>query len=303
MISTIGRLVPVKAHGDLLEGRAAILRQEPEARFLFVGDGSLKHELIATASQLGVAHACLFTGARQDTFDLLAAMDVFVLPSLHEGVPMALLEAMTLGKPVVATAVGGVPEIVRDRVTGRLVAPRDDRELADACLEFVANGGLARRCGAAAQRAIAQGFSHDVSGEALLAVYRSMLEADSTTTRARTNGTDLSAAGLAWELTHGLLRIAGRRTGRLMNDRIARRRMNRIRHNPAPLRQALRAARKFWLSAAATSSEPFAAKLLARSVGPARCVSPRAASRPLPAIDPSDGPANRHLACDRSQPS
>ena len=195
---------------------------------------------------------------------------------------------MTLGKPVVATAVGGVPEIVRDRVTGRLVAPRDDRELADACLEFVANGGLARRCGAAAQQAITEDFSHDVSGDALLGVYRSMLDADSTTTRARTNGTDLSAAGLAWELTHGLLRIAGRRTGRLMNDRIARRQMDGISgtiRRRSGKHSALRG--KFWSSAAATSSGALSPRScwLAR-LAPARCVSPRAASRPLPAIDP-----------------
>jgi protein-tyrosine-phosphatase len=95
-----------------------------------------------------------------------------------------------------------------------------------------------------------------------------MLEADSTTTRARTNGTDLSAAGLAWELTHGLLRLAGRRTGRLMNDRIARRRMNRIRHNPAPLRKALRSARNILVVCRGNIvRSPFAAKLLARSVG------------------------------------
>ena len=190
LIGTIGRLAPVKAHNDLLLAAQRILRRRPEARFLFVGDGPLRNELLTSAVQLGIDRACLFTGSRQDTFDLLAAMDVFVLPSLHEGVPMALLEAMILGKAVVATAVGGVPEVVQNRMTGILVPRHDDRALADACLELAADERLARSLGLAARRAVADRFSHDVSGGALMNVYRSL--GDTCPTTDSRSGADLS---------------------------------------------------------------------------------------------------------------
>ena len=102
-------------------------------------------------------------------------MDIFVLPSLSEGIPMALLEAMALGKPVVATAVGGVPEVIQDGVTGMLVEPDDERALADACLQLrslIANGPST--AGARGRRLVEERFSHEGSGRALLAAYRSV---------------------------------------------------------------------------------------------------------------------------------
>lgn len=268
VIGTIGRLAPVKAHADLLRTAQRILHRAPHARFLFVGDGPLRSELAATAAQLGVDRACVFAGARQDTFDLLAAMNMFVLPSLHEGVPMALLEAMILGKPVVATAVGGVPEIVQDRVTGLLVAPRDDRRLADACLELAADQRLAQSLGSAARRAIVDHFSHDVCGGALLDMYRSLL--DARPTMDRTDVKDFSAPALAWQLTCGLFRIAGRRVGRVVDIGVSRHRMQRIRHNPRRVVDALRSAKRILVVCHGNIiRSPFAAELLARSLRPA----------------------------------
>jgi len=263
VIGTIGRLVPVKAHVDLLRAAQRILRRQPDTRFLIVGDGPLRGELAAMAAHLGVDHACLFTGARQDTFDVLAAMDVFALPSLHEGVPMALLEAMVLGKPVVATAVGGVPEIVQDHVSGRLIPPGNDAALADVCLAVASDRQMARSLGAAARRAVAERFSLDVSGRAVLDVYRSLLRVDSTIDP--TSAADLGAAGLAWELTRGLLRIARRRTLRVITHRSARHLMNRIRRNPARLIQALQSAKNILIVCHGNViRSPFAAELLAR---------------------------------------
>ncbi len=268
LIGTIGRLSPVKAHNDLLLAAQRILRRRPEARFLFVGDGPLRNELLTSAVQLGIDRACLFTGSRQDTFDLLAAMDVFVLPSLHEGVPMALLEAMILGKAVVATAVGGVPEVVQNRMTGILVPRHDDRALADACLELAADERLARSLGLAARRAVADRFSHDVSGGALMNVYRSL--GDTCPTTDSRSGADLSTAGLAWELTRGLFRIAQRRTADAIADRIARYGMKRVRRNPARLRMALRSAKTILVVCHGNIiRSAFAAELLARDIGPA----------------------------------
>ena len=99
LIGTAGRLSPVKAQDCLLRAAKLILREERHAKFLIVGDGPLRDELVALAEQLGVRRECLFPGARADVYDLIAAMDVFVLPSLAEGIPMALLEAMALGTP------------------------------------------------------------------------------------------------------------------------------------------------------------------------------------------------------------
>ena len=101
------------------------------------------------AGRLGIDQTCIFTGHRADVHHLLAAMDVFALPSLSEGIPMALLEAMSLGVPVVATRVGGIPEVIRDRVTGLLVPAGDDRALAEACLQLARYPDWAAEIGAA----------------------------------------------------------------------------------------------------------------------------------------------------------
>ena len=174
LIGTVGRLSPVKGHASFLRAARLILEQQPGARFLIVGGGPLEHELIASASQLQLDGACLFLGPRVDVYELMSAMDTFVLPSLDEGIPMAILEAMALGKPVVATAVGGLPEVVQHRVTGLLVAPGDERALADACLELARDREWAHSLGAQARRAVEEGFSHEQNGRALIDAYRSV---------------------------------------------------------------------------------------------------------------------------------
>jgi len=297
VIGTVGRLAPVKAQTDLLRAAQRILRQRPEARFVFVGDGPLRNELMATAVRLGIDRACLFTGARQDTFDLLAAMDVFVLPSLHEGVPMALLEAMILGKAVVATAVGGVPEVIENRVTGLLVPSRDDRALADACLELAADERLARSLGLEARRAVAERFSHEVNGGAVLSIYRSLL--DSCGNTHHRTAADLNTAGLAWALTRGLLRIAVRRASRSIDCGVARYGMKRVRRNPARFMRTLRSAREILIVCHGNIiRSPFAAELLARDIGsaPVRVVSGGVAA--VPGNPPH--PVARRLATSRA---
>jgi L-malate glycosyltransferase len=174
LIGTAGRLSPIKGQAGLLRAAAQILETHPTARFLIVGDGPLGSQLVSMASALGLDHACHFIGPRSDVFDLMAALDIFVLPSLNEGIPMALLEAMTLGTPVVVAAVGGMTEVVQDRINGLLVPSGDDRGLADACLELAAKPQLARALAVQARRTIAEGFTHERSGEALLYAYRGL---------------------------------------------------------------------------------------------------------------------------------
>jgi glycosyltransferase involved in cell wall biosynthesis len=174
-IGTVGRLSPVKGHIHFLRAARLVLDREPAARFLIVGDGPLRSELAAEAARLGIDRACVFTGSRTDVRDLIGALDIFVLPSLDEGIPMALLEAMALGKPAVATAVGGVPEILTDRVTGMLVAPGDERALADACLELLRDATLTREVRTRATSLVEQRFSHERNGRAIADLYRDVV--------------------------------------------------------------------------------------------------------------------------------
>jgi glycosyltransferase involved in cell wall biosynthesis/protein-tyrosine-phosphatase len=275
VIGTVGRLSPVKAQGDLLRAAQRILRKEPDARFVIVGDGPLRRELAEAATQLGVERACSFVGSRHDIQDLVAAMDIFVLSSLHEGIPMALLEAMALGTPVVATAVGGVPEVVTDRVSGLLVPPRDDRALADACVALARDRPWAQKLGVAARRIVTERFSHEVNGEALVREYRSVSPLSERVTpgaskgaRERTSGADLSAPALGWELARCLFRLARRRATRAIGTGMERRRMNRVRQNPSSLTAALRSARRILMVCHGNIiRSAFAARLVAEALG------------------------------------
>ena len=172
LIGTVGRLSPVKGQVGLLRAAKLILQKEPRAKFLIVGGGPLERDLVALAARLQIDGACRFLGPRTDVHDLTSAMDIFVLPSLNEGIPMAILEAMALEKPVVATAVGGVPEVVQHRVTGVLVEPGDEAALANACLELARDRDRAQRLSAQAKRVVAEEFSHERCGENLMDAYR-----------------------------------------------------------------------------------------------------------------------------------
>ncbi|MGH7393721.1 MAG: glycosyltransferase, partial [Candidatus Rokuibacteriota bacterium] len=128
----VGRLESQKGHEWLLQAWPAVLREMPDARLLVVGDGSLRDALEAQARRAGVAPSVVFTGFRADVPRLLDALDVLVLPSLYEGMPLTAIEAAAMARPVVATAVDGTPEVVHDGETGFLVPPADAPALARA---------------------------------------------------------------------------------------------------------------------------------------------------------------------------
>jgi glycosyltransferase involved in cell wall biosynthesis len=178
VIGTAGRLTPVKGHEYLVRAAARIVQQESHARFLFIGSGPLEPGLRDLARRLAVDHACVFVDPaidrRASVYDLIAAMDVFVLPSLHEGIPMALLEALALQRPVVASAVGGVPEVVTHEATGLLVEPKNERALADACLDLVGDRGRARGLALRGRRRVEREFSHERNGETMLGLYHAV---------------------------------------------------------------------------------------------------------------------------------
>jgi glycosyltransferase involved in cell wall biosynthesis/protein-tyrosine-phosphatase len=262
VVGTAGRLCAVKAQDRLLRAAREILKRRPDARFVIAGAGPLEPRLLSLASELGIAPACIFTGPRADVCDLVAAMDVFALPSLHEGIPMALLEAMALARPVVATAVGGVPEIVSHGIDGLLVPARDDRALADACLALGCDPDGARVMGARAHQTVARRFSHDVNGHAVLETYRAIADRR----EARVEGP--SVLELCRGLVAGPVQYAWNRLRRGAATLLAHRRMSKLRRDPAALKARLRsAARILVVCQGNIIRSPYAASLLARALG------------------------------------
>jgi glycosyltransferase involved in cell wall biosynthesis len=155
---TVAALFEVKAHADLIDAAAIVLRAHPDVHFLFAGEGPLEPELRNRAERQGVAKRVRFLGFRRDVPELLAASDVYVLPSHSEGLPVSVIEASAAGLPVVATDVGGTGEVVEQDRTGLLVPPRDPERLAAAIGRIVADREAARRLGAAGRERVRTRF-------------------------------------------------------------------------------------------------------------------------------------------------
>jgi glycosyltransferase involved in cell wall biosynthesis len=137
IVGVVARLEPEKGHRTLLEAWPGVIRAVPDAYLLVVGEGSLREELEAQARSLRIAHRVVFTGRRDDMPAVTAALDVAVLPSYREAQGLTVLEAMALSRPVVASNVGGIPEMITDGVTGLLVPPHDAPALAGAIVRLL----------------------------------------------------------------------------------------------------------------------------------------------------------------------
>jgi sugar transferase (PEP-CTERM/EpsH1 system associated) len=172
VLGTVGRLDPVKNQAALLQVAAKLAVRFPDLRLTIVGDGPLRASLEAQAASLGLSDRVTYTGARSDTPDLMRSFDVFVLPSINEGISNTILEAMATGLPVVAGRVGGNPELVVDGVTGRLYDPADPAALEQALLPYLTDPGLRQAHGKAARERVVQNFSLD----AMIARYRSLYD-------------------------------------------------------------------------------------------------------------------------------
>ena len=149
LIAIIATLRPLKAHEIFLQAARKVLEYVPQARFLVVGDGSERIRLELYAAQLGIQASVHFLGQRTDIPEILSCVDVSVLSSLQETFPISLLESMAASKPVVATNVGFLDELVQHEVTGLLVKPGDAEGLAEAIIRLVINPDLAIKMGAA----------------------------------------------------------------------------------------------------------------------------------------------------------
>jgi glycosyltransferase involved in cell wall biosynthesis len=149
LIGIVARLAPVKAHDVFLRAAAALRERMPDVHFVVVGDGELRASLEALASELGLGGCLTFLGWRSDIERVYADLDLVVLSSRNEGSPIALIEAMASGRNVVATAAGGVPDVVRHGETGLLVTPDDPAALA-ASMEELLRADSGRRAAMAA---------------------------------------------------------------------------------------------------------------------------------------------------------
>jgi glycosyltransferase involved in cell wall biosynthesis len=175
VVITVGRLTVMKGHRHLVDAMPLILRNFPDLVVVVVGEGHLRSALEEQAARLGVAHAVRFIGHRADARALLDAADVFVLPSRHEGMPLAALEAMDAGLPVVGTRVIGTSEAVADGVSGRLVPPGRPAALAAAIDELLSEPALRRRMGAAGRQRYEQMFTATRMARLTAAVYDEVL--------------------------------------------------------------------------------------------------------------------------------
>jgi glycosyltransferase involved in cell wall biosynthesis len=167
------RLHAGKGHRFLLEAAVQI----PDAIFVLAGDGDERDRLVERARELQVADRVRFLGDRQDVPALLACCDLFVLPSLYEGLPMSILEAMAAARPVVATSVGGIGEVVTHEVNGLLVPPSDSDALAAAIRRVLSSPQLAERLGRAGRASVIEKFSSDAMVGRTSRLYEELLQA------------------------------------------------------------------------------------------------------------------------------
>jgi glycosyltransferase involved in cell wall biosynthesis len=159
VIGTIGRLRPEKGHEYLIKAIAEVLRKFPEVRLLIAGDGAEENKLKCLSDKMGIKDKVIFTGFRNDIPEILSILDLFVLPSIEEGLPMAVLEAMASGRGIVATRIGGTEELIQDGVTGVLVPPKDVHALAGAIYGLLKEHDKINRFGMLAREAAKNNFS------------------------------------------------------------------------------------------------------------------------------------------------
>lgn len=170
-IGTVGRLVPVKDQGRLLDAAARLRDLGLPVTTLIAGEGPLRDGLLKQAEERGLGASVRLLGHRHDVEAVLAALDVFVLPSISEGLSNTILEAMATGLPVVATRVGGADELVADGTTGLLVPPRDSASLARALERLIRDSGERAVMGTEARRRARAEFDLPVMLSAYQALY------------------------------------------------------------------------------------------------------------------------------------
>ena len=171
IVGVVARLEPEKGHPTLLEAWPRVLASVPNAHLLIVGEGSQREALEAQATQAGIAASVTFTGRRDDVPAVTAALDVAVLPSYREAQGLSILEAMALSRPVVASAVGGIPEMIDHGRTGLLVPPHDPDTLAASITRLLADHPYADTLARAGRDLVHERFCVELMVRAVESIY------------------------------------------------------------------------------------------------------------------------------------
>jgi glycosyltransferase involved in cell wall biosynthesis len=171
VVGSVGRLTGTKNYGLFLRAARRIHERRGDVFFLLVGDGPERASLEAEAKRLGIAERVVFTGWQEDTARFMALMDIFVLSSVKEGFGLVILEAMKNEKPVVCTAVGGVPELVEDGRNGFLVPSGDEDSLAGKVMALLENRALRRRLGKEGRKRLEEEFTLSRMADAVMEIY------------------------------------------------------------------------------------------------------------------------------------
>jgi glycosyltransferase involved in cell wall biosynthesis len=163
VVGFVGWLLPIKGPMYLLKAMEHVWQKHPDTLLVFVGKGDLDQFLKDQAVKMNANGRVKFLGWRSDIEEIMPVFDIFVLPSLNEGMGRVLVEAMAAGKPIVASKVGGIPDLVKHNETGILVPPADVPALAESLIQLLADSGLAGRVGAEGRS-----FCHQLSLEAMI---------------------------------------------------------------------------------------------------------------------------------------
>ena len=175
LIGAIGRMVWQKGFNYFIEAIPEIVRHMPDAKFIFVGDGPLKDQLIVKSERLNVRDRIVFAGFRSDIKEILSNIDLLVVPSLLEGFPMITLEAMAMAKPIIGTNIDGITEQIIDGDNGILVSPKDPVALAGAIIKVLNDKESAKEMGLAARKTVEQKFSVEKMVAETEKIYLSLL--------------------------------------------------------------------------------------------------------------------------------
>jgi glycosyltransferase involved in cell wall biosynthesis len=176
VIGVIGRLVWQKGFEYFIEAIPEVLKEFKEAKFLIVGDGPLENKLKVAGKKLKIDDKIIFTGFKREIKEVLTAIDIFVIPSLLEGLPMILLESMAMAKPIIATDIEGMQEVLENGITGLLVPPRDPKVLSESIIELLNHRDKAYLIGATARKVVEERFSVDVMVQRVEGVYEELLQ-------------------------------------------------------------------------------------------------------------------------------
>lgn len=175
LVGIVGRLVPIKNHTLFLQSAAKICQRNSQVHFVIVGGGELEKELRGQAERLQISSRVHFLGWRQDLEEIYASLDVMVLCSINEGTPVVVIEAMAAGKPVVATSVGGLPDLIVDGQSGYLVPPGDAQGLAEGILPLLQDRDKALAFGQRGRESVRQRFTSARLAAEMDRLYRSLL--------------------------------------------------------------------------------------------------------------------------------